>query len=60
MQVIAISGQPDLQQMELLGQHHRLRARIFADRLGWDVDVVDGQEKDAFDALQPTYILALS
>ncbi|MFN7103132.1 MAG: acyl-homoserine-lactone synthase TraI [Pseudorhizobium sp.] len=60
MQVIAISGQPDLQQTELLEQHHRLRARVFSDRLGWDVNVIGGRETDAFDALQPTYILALS
>lgn len=60
MQAIAISGQPDLQQTELLEQHHRLRARVFSDRLGWEVDVIEGRETDAFDALQPTYILALS
>ena len=60
MEAMAISGQPNLQQMELLEQHHRLRARVFLDRLGWEVDVVDGRETDAFDALQPTYILALS
>jgi acyl homoserine lactone synthase len=60
MQAMAISGQPDLQQTALLEQHYRLRARVFSDRLGWEVEVVDGREIDAFDALQPTYVLALS
>ena len=36
---------------------HRLRARVFADRLGWDVDVIDGMEIDRFDQLDPHYML---
>jgi len=30
----------------LLEQMFRLRARIFRDRLGWDVAVKDGKERD--------------
>ncbi|MFC0804655.1 MULTISPECIES: acyl-homoserine-lactone synthase [Sinorhizobium] len=60
MQVIAISARPDFREKQLLAQHHRLRARVFSDRLGWEVSVRDGQECDAFDGLQPTYILAVS
>jgi acyl homoserine lactone synthase len=37
---------------------HRLRFRMFRERLGWDVACEDGQEKDSFDALQPLYVLA--
>jgi acyl homoserine lactone synthase len=33
---------------------------VFSDRLGWDVIVTDGCEADGFDALRPTYILAIS
>lgn len=36
---------------------YRLRARVFSDRLGWDVDVVDGMEIDAFDRLDPVYLI---
>ncbi len=36
---------------------HRLRARVFADRLGWEVDVIDGMEIDCFDRLDPHYML---
>lgn len=57
MQVIAISAQPDLRAKQLLEQHHRLRARVFSDRLGWAVCVLDGLESDAFDDLEPTYII---
>lgn len=35
----------------------RLRARIFHDRLGWDVTVVDGKERDKYDEETPVYII---
>ena len=41
----------------LLDQMFRLRARVFAERLRWDVTVVDGQERDRFDALAPVYLI---
>ncbi|MEO3431586.1 acyl-homoserine-lactone synthase [Inquilinus sp. CAU 1745] len=37
---------------------HLLRGRVFKDRLGWEVDCRDGRERDAFDDLDPTYLLA--
>lgn len=37
---------------------HRLRCRVFKERLGWDVEVRDGEERDRFDELDPVYILA--
>lgn len=44
----------------LLDAMHRLRARIFKGRLGWSVVTQGGRETDEFDALKPTYILAIS
>lgn len=41
----------------LVDQMLRLRARVFAERLGWDVTVVDGQERDRFDDLAPVYLI---
>jgi len=38
---------------------YRLRARVFKDRLNWDVNVQDGQEIDEFDGLDPAYIVSL-
>lgn len=43
----------------ILDDMFRLRARVFADRLGWEVDVHDGKEIDKFDRLDPAYIVGL-
>lgn len=37
---------------------HRLRAKVFHERLGWDVKVVDGWERDDFDDANPLYLIA--
>ncbi len=36
---------------------HRLRYRIFKERLGWDVEVSGDMEVDEFDACRPVYLL---
>jgi N-acyl-L-homoserine lactone synthetase len=41
----------------LVDKMHRLRARIFHDRLGWDVRVVGGKERDKYDDEGPVYII---
>ncbi|WP_373050528.1 acyl-homoserine-lactone synthase [Thalassovita aquimarina] len=38
---------------------HALRARVFADRLGWEVTVKNGMEIDEFDALNPAHVICL-
>ena len=35
----------------------RMRARVFSNRLGWDVNVKDGRERDRFDDESPVYII---
>jgi acyl homoserine lactone synthase len=40
-----------------LAEMFQLRARVFSGRLGWDVSVIDGMEKDRYDDLEPVYIL---
>ncbi|WP_421950825.1 acyl-homoserine-lactone synthase [Pelagibacterium sp.] len=40
-----------------LHQMHRLRYRVFKERLGWDVQINNGFETDAFDLLKPHYLL---
>lgn len=42
---------------EELEQMHRLRYRVFRDRLDWDVSFSGGYEVDPFDALRPHYLL---
>jgi N-acyl-L-homoserine lactone synthetase len=43
--------------VEDLADMHRLRYRIFKERLGWDVQVSGGMEVDEFDACRPVYLL---
>jgi len=38
---------------------HRLRYRTFRNRLNWDVSVSGDMEIDVYDALKPTYVIAL-
>lgn len=40
-----------------LYEMHRLRLRVFDERLGWDVRTEDGLEIDSFDRLKPNYLL---
>jgi acyl homoserine lactone synthase len=42
---------------KLMDEMFRLRAAIFRDRLGWDVQVVDGKERDRYDDAGPVYII---
>jgi len=41
----------------LLEQMFCLRAQIFHDRLGWDVVIKDGKERDKYDDENPAYII---
>jgi len=43
---------------ETLSRMFRFRYEIFRERLGWEVVGVDGEERDAFDDLDPVYIVA--
>jgi acyl homoserine lactone synthase len=43
--------------LHLLDQMFRLRARIFHDRLGWDVEVTGGRERDKYDDEAPVYLI---
>ena len=44
---------------ELTMGMHRLRGRVFKERLDWDVSVSNGLEIDQYDAFKSTYLLAL-
>jgi acyl homoserine lactone synthase len=60
MRAIAISPADYSRSIELLDAMHRLRAKVFRDRLDWDVNVQQGREVDEFDFIGPTYILAVT
>ena len=42
---------------DALADMHRLRFRVFKERLEWAVQVENGMERDRFDALEPIYLL---
>ncbi|WP_434730615.1 acyl-homoserine-lactone synthase TraI [Rhizobium binae] len=58
MRLIAVT--PDLHEQHsgLLKEMHCLRANVFGSRLGWEVTTTDDGERDEYDDLRPTYILA--
>lgn len=45
---------------ELINEMYCLRARQFNDRLGWQVEVNDGMERDEFDDLNPLYVISVA
>lgn len=59
MKVIVRTRTALLHDSELTMGMHRLRGRVFKERLDWDVSVSDGLEIDQYDTLKPTYLLAL-
>ncbi|MET4214522.1 acyl-homoserine-lactone synthase TraI [Bradyrhizobium sp. LA2.1] len=60
MRAIAINANEHGGLGSLLDEMHQLRARVFAGRLGWQVRIEQGRERDEYDALDPTYVLALT
>lgn len=44
---------------DVLDEMFQLRARVFSDRLGWDVSIENGREIDQFDHLDPLYLVGL-
>lgn len=59
MKVIVRTRTELLHDSELRTGMHRLRGRVFKERLDWDVSVSDGLEVDQYDTFKPTYLLAL-
>lgn len=41
----------------LIDQMYRLRAQVFKNELGWDVEVQNGREFDQYDDLNPVYLM---
>lgn len=58
--IIVVDGLNRDKHTDLLRQMHQLRARVFDGRLGWDVSVENGEERDLFDLLDPTHVISVS
>ena len=59
MKVIVHSRAALLHDSELTLGMHRLRGRVFKDRLDWEVSVSDGLEIDQYDTFRPIYLMLL-
>ena len=59
MRILAVSPDQYADHAHELAQMYRLRANVFGERLEWDVTIMDGGERDQYDDLNPTYILAI-
>ncbi|MDL2357971.1 MAG: acyl-homoserine-lactone synthase [Pseudomonadota bacterium] len=53
---IQIAARKDFKSKDLW-EMHTLRAKVFKDRLGWEVPVLSGMEIDGYDALDPYYMM---
>lgn len=40
-----------------LWEMHRLRAKIFKNKMGWEIPIMSGMEIDGYDALDPYYMM---
>ena len=59
MKVIVHSRAALLHDSELTLGMHRLRGRVFKDRLDWEVSVSNGLEIDQYDTFRPIYLMLL-
>jgi N-acyl-L-homoserine lactone synthetase len=57
--IIVIDSLNISEHTRIIKEMHRLRARVFAGRLGWDVKVVNGEERDRFDQLDPAHVVSI-
>jgi acyl homoserine lactone synthase len=53
---IQIASRRDFKSRDLR-EMHTLRAKVFKDRLGWEVPIMSGMEIDGYDALEPMYMM---
>lgn len=53
---IKIAARKDFESRELW-EMHRLRTKVFKDRMGWEIPVMSGMEIDGYDALDPYYMM---
>lgn len=59
MQILTVSPDRYIDHSHPLRQMHCLRAAVFSGRLEWDVATTTEGERDEYDDLEPTYILAV-
>ena len=58
--IFLVDGQDRSRHGNLVDAMYRIRAKVFGERLGWDVVVEDGREIDPFDAINPLYLISVN
>ena len=56
---IQVGMRKDFQSKDLW-EMHRLRTRVFKDRMGWQIPILSGMEIDGYDAIDPYYMMIRS
>lgn len=54
--LIKIAARKEFESKELW-EMHRLRTKVFKERMGWEIPVMSGMEIDGYDALDPYYMM---
>ncbi len=54
--LIKMASRKEFQSKELW-EMHRLRAKVFKEKMGWEVPIISGMEIDGYDALEPYYMM---
>jgi acyl homoserine lactone synthase len=54
--LIKIASRREFESKELW-EMHRLRAKVFKGRMGWEIPIMSGMEIDGYDALDPYYMM---
>lgn len=57
--IVLVNGSERDASRALVNDMYRQRARVFMERLGWDVEVHDGMEMDRFDEENPLYLISV-
>ncbi len=55
-QLIKVGARKEFARKDLW-EMHRFRAKVFKNRMGWEVPVISGMEIDGYDALDPYYLM---
>jgi len=54
--LIKIASRREFENRELF-EMHRLRAKVFKEKMGWEIPIMSGMEIDGYDALDPYYMM---
>ena len=57
--IVCINGTDRDQHRDLIAEMYKQRARVFSERMKWDVVVRDGMEYDSFDEQNPLYLISI-